>query len=303
MSKARTYRHENGLCSTIAESADDWNTTTFGSYEYDAYGVPYTLKTGYFTSRFRFAGKSGCYTDSDTGLVLCGARFYLPALGRFLTQDPIGQSGGLNLYEYCGDNPINKLDPSGRSWNWRQYFSDVGGVLRGYGQAGLGVITGPYHAAQFLGAWAGNDWSGSYLGKSASAAWGGFYGGLTGERGPEGFGDSFGSVLIAAGTAGAGFAEGGAFSKMAYVTRWDTVEALQAIEDAGYLKAGAFVQRGRGGAFGYMASGVYQPDLAYPFASKMSILISKGSLGVPAGALGKVKWLMGQRVLTRDFHF
>ncbi len=97
------------------------------------------MKTGYFTSRFRFAGKSGYYTDSDTGLVLCGARFYIPALGRFLTQDPIGQAGGLNLYEYCGDNPINKLDPSGMAgisiFGFEFSFDSVGRGLATSGAA------------------------------------------------------------------------------------------------------------------------------------------------------------------------
>jgi hypothetical protein len=44
---------------------------------------------------------------------LLGARYYLPVLGRFLTQDPIGHEGGLNLYAYCGDSPLLRVDPSG----------------------------------------------------------------------------------------------------------------------------------------------------------------------------------------------
>ncbi|MBI3927004.1 MAG: RHS repeat-associated core domain-containing protein [Armatimonadetes bacterium] len=36
-----------------------------------------------------------------------------PQVGRFLTRDPIGYDGGLNLYAYCENNPVNFSDPSG----------------------------------------------------------------------------------------------------------------------------------------------------------------------------------------------
>ena len=45
-----------------------------------------------------------------------GARFYLPTLGRFLTQDPIGHAGGLNLYAYCDNGPLTRVDPDGKDW-------------------------------------------------------------------------------------------------------------------------------------------------------------------------------------------
>ena len=44
---------------------------------------------------------------------LLGARYYLPLLGRFLTPDPIGHEGGLNLYAYCENNPVGRVDPEG----------------------------------------------------------------------------------------------------------------------------------------------------------------------------------------------
>ncbi len=41
------------------------------------------------------------------------ARYYDPQLGRFLSEAPIGISGGLNLYAYAGNDPVNAADPSG----------------------------------------------------------------------------------------------------------------------------------------------------------------------------------------------
>jgi hypothetical protein len=43
-------------------------------------------------------------------------RWYDPAVGRFISEDPIGIAGGTNLYTYGGNDPINHRDPSGTDW-------------------------------------------------------------------------------------------------------------------------------------------------------------------------------------------
>ncbi|MEW6619281.1 MAG: RHS repeat-associated core domain-containing protein [bacterium] len=48
----------------------------------------------------------------DSGLFYFGARYYDPALGRFITPDPI-QAAGQNLYVYCYNNPLGYVDPNG----------------------------------------------------------------------------------------------------------------------------------------------------------------------------------------------
>ena len=60
-----------------------------------------------------FGGQVGGYRDAETGLVLFGQRYYDGFLGQWLTRDPIGEEGGINLYSYVGGNPVNSLDPDG----------------------------------------------------------------------------------------------------------------------------------------------------------------------------------------------
>lgn len=78
------------------------------AFEYDAFGQT-VRSTGSAAGEclFRFSTK---YTDSTTGLVNYGWRLYSPALGRFLSRDPIEEGGGLNLYGFVNNNPVNRWD-------------------------------------------------------------------------------------------------------------------------------------------------------------------------------------------------
>ena len=82
----------------------------------EAYGVTATLSSNYGASDWDpfdgFGAQYGYYHDPSQ-LYLCGERFYDPSQGRWLTRDPIGQSGGIDLYAYCQGNPIMGADPSG----------------------------------------------------------------------------------------------------------------------------------------------------------------------------------------------
>lgn len=61
--------------------------------------------------------------DVQSGLTLFGMRYYNPQSGRWLTRDPIGYAGGMNLYAYCDGDPVNNSDPSGLDCGWADGFT------------------------------------------------------------------------------------------------------------------------------------------------------------------------------------
>jgi RHS repeat-associated protein len=102
--------------------------------------------------------------DWETGLMYYRARYYDPGLGRFLSEDPIGLSGGdANFYRYVGNNPISKTDPNGLYW--RQAL--IGGIK--------GAALGSLSAAIISSSMGGKNigaavWNGAWTGAIAGAA-------------------------------------------------------------------------------------------------------------------------------------
>lgn len=79
---------------------------------YDAWGSPTSSDDD--ADRFRYTGREW---DAETELYYYRARYYDPATGRFLEQDPIGfDAGDANLYRYVGNGPTNYTDPMGLKW-------------------------------------------------------------------------------------------------------------------------------------------------------------------------------------------
>ncbi len=65
-------------------------------------------------SPFGWGGAGGMQSEGETGLIYAQQRYYSPKLGRFLSRDPLGFSGGLHPYAYCDNDPHNRTDPDGR---------------------------------------------------------------------------------------------------------------------------------------------------------------------------------------------
>jgi RHS repeat-associated protein len=81
------------------------------SYSYLPFGEILST-SGSLANPFQYNGQLGVMAQGN-GLNFMRDRFYAPAQGRFLNRDPIGLSGGSNVYTFAGNNPISSSDPSG----------------------------------------------------------------------------------------------------------------------------------------------------------------------------------------------
>ena len=96
------------LRANVLGLADAVTAQLYKQYTIGAWGQA-TADTGMYV-RFRMAGAQ---YDQEAGLYYMRSRYYDPELGRFLSEDPAGIGGGLNLYAYAGNDPVNAWDPSG----------------------------------------------------------------------------------------------------------------------------------------------------------------------------------------------
>jgi len=83
-------------------------------YTYDAFGN-IVGQTGAMADAFSFRFSTK-YFDSDCSLYYYGYRYYKPQIMRWLTVDPLEESGGLNIYGFCKNNPIGNYDKDGRAY-------------------------------------------------------------------------------------------------------------------------------------------------------------------------------------------
>lgn len=90
----------------------DVNGNVCANYEYDAFGK-IVRSQGPLTNlfRFRFSTK---YYETETGLYDFGYRFLNPEILQWMTPDPSGESGGVNLYAFCENASTYSYDPNGQ---------------------------------------------------------------------------------------------------------------------------------------------------------------------------------------------
>ena len=108
----------DALGSTVA--LGDSTGTIQTQYTYEPFGL--TTQTGTAsTNSYKYTGRE----DDGTGLLYYRARYYQPKYQIFISEDPIGFAGGINLYAYVLNAPMNAADPLGL----KQYPDDFIGPL------------------------------------------------------------------------------------------------------------------------------------------------------------------------------
>ena len=92
----------------------DSSGSIVASTVFDEFGIPEDVSGSADLRPHGYTGGLGVRNDWDSSdLHYMRHRYYDPQLGRWLSADPIGFAGGLNLHNYVGQNPINRVDPSG----------------------------------------------------------------------------------------------------------------------------------------------------------------------------------------------
>ena len=165
-------------------------------YKYDAWGNHVVLNPdGSRNDSDTFIGNinpfrsRGYYYDVETGLYYLKTRYYDPVVGRFITIDDVSYLApdtinGLNLYAYCGNNPVMMVDPDGCAPKWWQWLLfGIGAALVIASVVVLSVATGGA-ATGLIGAIAVGAAKGALIGAAVGSvvgiAGGAIYAGVTG---------------------------------------------------------------------------------------------------------------------------
>ena len=203
----------------------DGTGTTAAHFEYDGFGkVTHTSGSpGAFPIRF-----STKLEDAETGLNYYGYRFYTPAIGRWLSRDPIKERGHLytknsrslklsldglshggivyaNSSLFVGNDPLGVIDPNGE-FGWAGAFvgaavgAIVGGIATQSWEGAAAGAVGGLVAGLTLNAAAGAKASAAVAGALSGAA-GGLAGGVTGEAINLAQGEGFNGGNVAESTA------------------------------------------------------------------------------------------------------
>ncbi len=116
----------------------------------------------------------GYRLDPETENYYVRNRYYSPVLGRWLTRDPIGYQGGINLYEYAGGDPAGNVDASGLAGEFtatgRVTHATTPGSPPGAGTVGVSVTgteKGPGGAKATIGGHASASTSGAVSGSAS----------------------------------------------------------------------------------------------------------------------------------------
>ena len=141
----KTYYFRKNIFGDVERIYND-NGTVVGRYSYSAFGeCDIKLDTDNIASlnpiRYR-----GYYFDDELGLYYLQSRYYDPEIGRFISADSIEYAdpehvNGLNLYAYCGNNPVMRVDENGHAW-WHWLLGTVAVVALVAVVVASAIVTG-----------------------------------------------------------------------------------------------------------------------------------------------------------------
>lgn len=135
-----TYVYTDPQGTPLAEA--DASGTITARFDY----APYGQSVASMGAAPNGPGYTGHVNDPDTGLVYMQARYYDPAVGRFLSVDPVGPAVGnisnFNRYAYANGNPVVNVDPDGRNGvtAFGGLLYETGQFLQGNGFDGKSVL-------------------------------------------------------------------------------------------------------------------------------------------------------------------
>ena len=128
---------EKNMLGDVIAVYDDTGTKLV-TYSYDAWGACIASynnsgvenNSPVALNPFRYRGY---YYDEDLGLYYLGSRYYDPITRRFINSDGYVSTGqgltGYNMFAYCGNNPVNRIDTTGDSWLVIVGLALIGGYI------------------------------------------------------------------------------------------------------------------------------------------------------------------------------